>query len=123
MTELLTDIDSIARYRMFLSASVSALLKRRGSSATVEDIETLVLTHETDEHPAECFAAIALTLDAAEDELEALMPVIQDAWNYFPHRALGGRCPAEIMAGLTVTRKARRRRQVGVAHSKRRAAA
>ena len=123
MTELLTDIDSITRYRAFLSASISTLLKRRGSTATVEDIEKLVLTHDTAKHPAECFAAIALTLDAGADELESLIPVIQDAWNYFPHRSLGGRCPAEIMVGLTVTRKARRRTPISPAHLKRHAAA
>jgi hypothetical protein len=27
--------------------------------------------------------------------------VIQDAWNYFPHRFLNGRCPAEVMAELS----------------------
>src|SRR5262249_19245788 len=32
-----------------------------------------------------------------EEELQ----VIQDAWNYFPHRNLDGRCPAEFMFGST----------------------
>jgi hypothetical protein len=32
-----------------------------------------------------------------DDTGDAMLQVIQDAWNYFPHRALGGRCPAEIM--------------------------
>jgi IS30 family transposase len=34
-------------------------------------------------------------IDRIDDEE---IQVIQDAWNYFPHRALGGKCPAEIMA-------------------------
>jgi hypothetical protein len=68
---------------------------------------------DADERPAAGFAAIALTRDAGEDELESLTPVIQDAWNYCPHRALPDRCPAEIMAALTVERKARRPTQSG----------
>jgi hypothetical protein len=31
---------------------------------------------------------------------DAVAAVIQDAWNYFPHRSLKGRCPAEVMADL-----------------------
>lgn len=31
---------------------------------------------------------------------ESLLRVIQDAWNYFPHRFLDGRCPAEVFDEL-----------------------
>jgi hypothetical protein len=31
---------------------------------------------------------------------DAVVAVIQDAWNYLPHRSLNGRCPAEVMADL-----------------------
>lgn len=27
----------------------------------------------------------------------ATTSTIEDAWNYFPHRALGGKCPADLM--------------------------
>ena len=29
------------------------------------------------------------------------MQVIQDAWNYFPHRCLDGKSPAELMFAAT----------------------
>ena len=35
-----------------------------------------------------------------DDIDQATLQVIQDAWNYFPHRFLNGRCPAEVMAAL-----------------------
>jgi hypothetical protein len=33
-------------------------------------------------------------------ETDTLLPVIQDAWNYFPHRSLDGQCPAEVFLKL-----------------------
>jgi Domain of unknown function (DUF6429) len=33
--------------------------------------------------------------------LETAVPVIHDAWNYFPHLSLNGECPAEALAGLS----------------------
>jgi hypothetical protein len=31
---------------------------------------------------------------------DTLLPVVQDAWNYFPHRSLDGQCPAELFLKL-----------------------
>jgi hypothetical protein len=32
-------------------------------------------------------------LGSADLDTDAVMPLIQDAWNYFPHRSLEGKCP------------------------------
>ncbi|MFH1186909.1 MAG: hypothetical protein V1697_01910 [Candidatus Levyibacteriota bacterium] len=30
-------------------------------------------------------------------EIENVLDIINDAWNYFPHKVLDGRCPTEIL--------------------------
>ena len=30
-------------------------------------------------------------------EIETVLYIINDAWNYFPHKVLDGRCPMEIL--------------------------
>jgi hypothetical protein len=40
-------------------------------------------------------------LDCDVDDIdERELRIIQDAWNYFPHRFLNGRCPAEVFDTL-----------------------
>jgi hypothetical protein len=43
---------------------------------------------------SECFADLLMLFDAGEDDLNHLLPVIQEAGNHFPHHSLGGSCPA-----------------------------
>jgi hypothetical protein len=40
---------------------------------------------------------LAMFADANED---GLLSVVQDAWNYFPHRSLGGLSPIHMMDRL-----------------------
>ena len=119
MIELLPDFDRILEYRAVLTAHISALLERSGSSATAEDIKGLIFERDDARHPGEYFADLATLFNASQDDLDALLPVIQDAWNYFPHRALQGRCPAEVMNDLVRPRAKRRRKPVNAADSKR----
>jgi hypothetical protein len=75
------------------------------SEATVSDIKRLIFEHDGRANPSECFADMTELFRADEDDLDSLPPVIQDAWNYFPHRSLGGRCPAEVMVELPRPRR------------------
>jgi hypothetical protein len=109
MDELLSNIDRIVEYRTRLSARILYLLVSFDSEATVDDIKQLILEHDGTTHPSECFADMIPLFRASKDDLDSLLPVIQDAWNYFPHRSLGGRCPAEVMVDLAQPRHARRR--------------
>ncbi len=112
MDELLSNIDRIVEYRALLSARISFLLERFGSEATREDIERLILEEDGATHPSECFADLLMLFNASEDDLDSLLLVIQDTWNYFPHRSLGGRCPAEVMVDFALPRNARRRKPI-----------
>ena len=109
MDELLSDIDRMVEYRTLLSARILYFLVAFESEATVEDIKQLIFEHDGTTHPSELFVDLIELFRAEEAEVDSLLPVIQDAWNYFPHRSLGGRCPAEVMADLAQPRKTRRK--------------
>lgn len=75
-------------------------LQKAGSFLNVEKVMCLVF--ESDASAAPTFLSAMLTAfdgDVATANSEILY-LIQDAWNYFPHRFLNGRCPAEVMADL-----------------------
>jgi hypothetical protein len=75
-------------------------LQNAGSFLNVEKVMALVF--ESDASGAHIFLSAMLTAfdcDVANADNE-LLYLIQDAWNYFPHRFLQGRCPAELSAGL-----------------------
>lgn len=61
--------------------------------------KVMALVFEMDSSGLRTFLAAMLTAftcdidDADEDTVQ----VIQDSWNYFPHRSFNGRCPAEVM--------------------------
>jgi hypothetical protein len=109
MDELISDVDRIVEYRTILSARMLYLLVSFESEATVEDIKQLILEHDGKAHPSECFVDLIDLFRAEKADVDFLLPVIQDAWNYFPHRSLGGRCPAEVMVDLARPRHARRK--------------
>ncbi len=48
--------------------------------------------------------------NASDAELDDAISVVQDAWNYLPHRVHGGLSPAEVMLGLMEKERRRPRR-------------
>ncbi len=75
-------------------------LQKAGNVLNVQKV--LCLAFESDASGARTFLSAMLTAfdcDAASADSEILY-LIQDAWNYFPHRDLQGRCPAELMTDL-----------------------
>jgi hypothetical protein len=56
---------------------------------------------ETIDKPASAFFANLISLfDAPKEtmDLDAVLQVVQDAWNYCPNRSLNGQRPAELFA-------------------------
>jgi hypothetical protein len=75
-------------------------LQKADSFLNVEKVMCLVF--ESDASAAPAFLSAMLTAfdcDVATANSEILY-LIQDAWNYFPHRFLQGQCPAELGGGL-----------------------
>jgi len=64
--------------------------------------KVIAFVFECDALMARTFLSLMLT--AFDCEAEALdverLYLIQDAWDFFPHRFLQGRCPAEVMTAL-----------------------
>src|ERR1700733_10660972 len=92
MDDLLSNIDRIVEYRTILSARILYLLVDFDSEATVEDIKQLILEHDGKTHPSECFVDLIDLFRADEEDLDTVLPVIQDAWNYFLIGSFGSRC-------------------------------
>ena len=73
---------------------IAALLRKVKSDFTFEDVKDAIYNEtETDD-----MTKIIVMFDTGEaDELSNILDVVTDAWNYFPHKALGGKSPEEMM--------------------------
>jgi hypothetical protein len=96
------DASAIRSYRVLTELRLSELLEQANSILTLEDIKALI--YDDGEDRGSRFGEYVGRLmvifnspDSVVDE-DAALPVIQDAWNYFPHRSLSGRCPADALS-------------------------
>jgi len=85
-----------------LSTFGTALLKANRSNVTFEEIRQAIFQSDLEDFNSYVRAMLALlSLDQRDISLskvdDTTLLVIRDAWNFFPHRPLGNRCPAEIM--------------------------
>jgi hypothetical protein len=72
-----------------------ALLKKVKSDFTFEDIKDAIY-NETEQGDLTKMIAMFDTGEG-DDELSNILDVLTDAWNYFPHKALGGKSPEEML--------------------------
>jgi hypothetical protein len=92
---------TIETYRMLTEERVQHLLDNAENAASLDTIKTMIYDFASEDFRLYLFAMLrAFRFDDIDDVDEATVQVIQDAWNYFPHRFLNGRCPAEVMAEL-----------------------
>jgi hypothetical protein len=88
----------IETYRMLTEERLLHLLQGAKSHKTLDDVSNLIFEGEATDFRLYLTAMLATFNCTDLDDLdETVLQVIQDAWNYFPHRCLNGRCPAEIM--------------------------
>jgi hypothetical protein len=87
---------------MLTEERIQHLLDNVENAASLDTIKGLIYDFESDEFKLYLFAMLkAFRYKEIDDVDQATLQVIQDAWNYFPHRFLNGRCPAEVMAELS----------------------
>jgi hypothetical protein len=78
-------------------ARLAATLRAAASTATVDDIKKMIF-EEDGEHAFSVYLRDMLGVIKNSDVLDSVdaIPLIEDAWNYFPHRRLDGCSPAEV---------------------------
>jgi hypothetical protein len=88
----------ITMQRALVAERITQLLRAANSSVTLEDVTHMIFEAQTADI-AGYVSAMMTALNCSElDNLEdAALATIQDAWNYFPHRAFNDRSPAEIL--------------------------
>jgi hypothetical protein len=87
--------------RTLTESRLSQLLKEAGSTAHFYAISNLVFEY----HPRSFETYLAQLFSLFNSlpnpiDTDILLPVMQDAWNYFPHRSLDGKCPIELFLKL-----------------------
>lgn len=94
----------ILKKRKEIESSVSKLLQETKSNFTLEDI-TSAIYNETDVNDLNRLIA---SFDRGQNinELNRIIQIINDAWNFFPHQCLNGLCPYEKF--LEVQKKQRK---------------
>ena len=96
------NIRTIETYRMLTEERVQHLLDNVKNAASLDTIKILIYDFEQDDFRLYLFAMLkAFRFDSIESVDQDTVQVIQDAWNYFPHHFLNGRCPVEVMEELT----------------------
>jgi hypothetical protein len=96
------DPNEIIRRRVLTETRLTQLLEEAGGDVTLNIIQFLIFDYHhtrSSTYFAQLFALFSSLPNGTG--IDTLLPVIEDAWNYFPHRSLDGRCPAEILAELS----------------------
>jgi hypothetical protein len=90
---------AIKNYRALTEDRVTQLLSKAGGDGTLDKVKCFVFEAWNREEHRTYLSLMLTWLDCDIDDLnDDTLQVIQDAWNYLPHRELDGRCPAEVMA-------------------------
>jgi len=85
--EILKERREIERY-------IVALLRKVKSDFTLEDVKNAIY-NETEQD--DLTHIIAMFDTGVGDELSNILDIVTDAWNYFPHKTLGGKSPEEML--------------------------
>jgi hypothetical protein len=104
------EIDRSGQHAV-IEAHLASLLQQAGSTATIDDIKNMIFDAGLTgfrEYVADMLGLFESPGSIVD--IDAAIPVIQDAWNYFPHRSLRGQCPADLLEEEPVRRRAHRTR-------------
>ena len=86
--------QQIIEERREIEKYIAALLRKVKSDFTFEDVKDAIY-HETEQD--DMTHIIAMFDTGNMDELSNILDVVTDAWNYFPHKILGGKSPEEML--------------------------
>ncbi len=81
--------------RLEIEKELTDLLKEHKSPFTLDDIKEIIYHEEESDDLMKVVRIFDRGGDASE--LENVLELATDAWNYFPHKALNGLSPEEII--------------------------
>ena len=88
------NIQEILARRAEIEKDIIKLLEETGSSFTLDHVKDIIYhENETDDMQK----VIALFDDGNPENLSNVLEIVTDAWNYFPHKTIGGLSPTEIL--------------------------
>lgn len=85
--------QQIIERRNEIELELAAFLKATGSDFGLDDIKEIIYNEEGTDDLTDVIAMF--DTGQGVSELENIIETVNDAWNYFPHKILGGLCPAE----------------------------
>lgn len=87
------NLKQILQRRKEIERDIVDMLLRAESDFAIDDIKDVIYNEENQDDLTEAISMF----DTGKifDESENILELINDAWNYFPHKVLGGISPAE----------------------------
>lgn len=90
------DLEIIGK-RMDVEKRVAERIIRARCVMNLDEIRTLVYEERPDGSFPSFVTHMLAVLNATDDDIDSMLPLIQDLWNYYPHARLGDRCPADLL--------------------------
>ena len=85
--------QQILQKRKEIEQELVDMLQETGSELGLEDIQQIIFNEDGQDAMTDIIAMFDTGQGAVE--LQNISEVINDAWNYFPHKIIGGLSPAE----------------------------
>lgn len=85
--------QQILKRRMEIEKELLELLKKTESDFGLDDIKEIIYNEDGQDSLTNVIAMFDNGLDVTE--LENVLELVNDAWNYFPHKLLDGLSPIE----------------------------
>ncbi len=87
--------QQIIERRKEIEEEITELLEATGSDFTLDDVKMAIYEEEDNDDMQEI---VAMFDDGDPVNLSNAIETVTDAWNYFPHKALGGLSPTEKLS-------------------------
>lgn len=87
--------EQITERRREIEEELVDKLKEVGSDFSLQDVKDIIYHEEDNDDMTKIIAMFDRGGDISE--LNDILELVSDAWNYFPHKTLGGLSPAEMM--------------------------
>ena len=87
--------QQILERRKEIEQELVDMLKETGSDFSLQDVRDAIYHEEDNDDMMKVVAMFDHGGDASE--LSNVLELVTDAWNYFPHKVLGGISPAEVL--------------------------